>query len=258
MRSVEQDRGDGSTASEERENAEIVALKNGCASTVVLIEKRALIRDCLSRCISADFGAPVMSFPTIDSLEEASAGLQPALIIVSACEGSNDRIEAALHRLSRADYRAPIVVLSDAEDIDEVAGALRSGASGHVPTGTAFDVAVEAMRLVIAGGIFVPGDVLLKARRQNRTTDSNARQVSFTARQNAVLDALRQGKTNKLIAYELNMSESTVKVHVRNIMRKLDARNRTEVAVRAGDFLARRRPNENRGADLGAAGREMP
>ena len=53
-----------------------------------------------------------------------------------------------------------------------------------------------------------------------------------TARQAAVVDALRQGKSNKIIAYELNMRESTVKVHVRNIMKKLNARNRTEVAFR--------------------------
>ena len=52
----------------------------------------------------------------------------------------------------------------------------------------------------------------------------------FTARQAAVIDALRQGKPNKIIAYELKMRESTVKVHVRNIMKKLNATNRTQVA----------------------------
>ena len=52
----------------------------------------------------------------------------------------------------------------------------------------------------------------------------------FTTRQAAVIDALRQGKPNKIIAYELKMRESTVKVHVRNIMKKLNATNRTQVA----------------------------
>ena len=52
----------------------------------------------------------------------------------------------------------------------------------------------------------------------------------FTSRQAAVVEALRKGKANKIIAYELNMCESTVKVHVRSIMKKLKARNRTEVA----------------------------
>jgi DNA-binding NarL/FixJ family response regulator len=60
--------------------------------------------------------------------------------------------------------------------------------------------------------------------------DKSVSDRKFTVRQNAVLQALRQGKANKIIAYELNMRESTVKVHVRNIMRKLKARNRTEVA----------------------------
>ena len=59
----------------------------------------------------------------------------------------------------------------------------------------------------------------------------------FTRRQVAVIDALRKGKANKIIAYELNMCESTVKVHVRNIMKKLNAKNRTEVAYLASGLL---------------------
>lgn len=58
----------------------------------------------------------------------------------------------------------------------------------------------------------------------------------FTPRQIAVLHRLRQGKANKIIAYELAMSESTVKVHVRNIMKKMSATNRTEAAYRAHMF----------------------
>jgi DNA-binding NarL/FixJ family response regulator len=62
----------------------------------------------------------------------------------------------------------------------------------------------------------------------------------FTRRQVAVIDALRKGKANKIIAYELNMCESTVKVHVRNIMKKLNAKNRTEVAYLASGLLQER------------------
>ena len=54
----------------------------------------------------------------------------------------------------------------------------------------------------------------------------------FTARQAAVVEALQRNKANKIIAYELKMRESTVKVHVRNIMKKLHATNRTEVAYK--------------------------
>lgn len=225
---------------EENETAEIVALSNSRVSAVVLIEKRTLVRECLSRCISADFGAPVISFPSVECLHEASAGLKPTLIVVSAFEENNDLLEHAIRGLCSADYNAPIIVLSDAEDIDDVADSLRSGASGHLPTGTALDIAIEAMRLVSLGGLFVPGHSVLRARRQNQDARaSDGEKIAFTTRQNAVLDALCRGKTNKLIAYELNMAESTVKVHVRNIMKKLQARNRTEVAVRIGELGAR-------------------
>jgi len=60
----------------------------------------------------------------------------------------------------------------------------------------------------------------------------------FTTRQAAVIEALKRGKANKIIAYELEMRESTVKVHVRNIMKKLKATNRTEVAYKANLLLS--------------------
>ena len=56
----------------------------------------------------------------------------------------------------------------------------------------------------------------------------------LTERQNAVVDAVRQGKANKVIAHELNISESTVKVHLHNVMKKLRVKNRTAVAIKAG------------------------
>ena len=64
----------------------------------------------------------------------------------------------------------------------------------------------------------------------------------FTSRQIAVIEALRRGKANKIIAHELKMRESTVKVHVRNIMKKLNAKNRTEVAYLANQLAAGRIP----------------
>ena len=64
-----------------------------------------------------------------------------------------------------------------------------------------------------------------------------AQQLSLTTRQIAVLSHLQQGKANKIIAHELRMSESTVKVHVRNIMRKMGATNRTQAAVQGHTTL---------------------
>ncbi len=83
-----------------------------------------------------------------------------------------------------------------------------------------------------------------RAASSRRTACRNAPSPSvqkptalFTTRQAAVVEALKRGKANKIIAYELEMRESTVKVHVRNIMKKLKATNRTEVAYKANLLL---------------------
>jgi DNA-binding NarL/FixJ family response regulator len=86
----------------------------------------------------------------------------------------------------------------------------------------------------MAGGIFAPLDLLLTNSTDRVTTMPVAgRNGRLTSRQMAVLSHLQQGKANKIIAHELSMSESTVKVHVRNIMRKMGATNRTEAAYKA-------------------------
>jgi DNA-binding NarL/FixJ family response regulator len=94
------------------------------------------------------------------------------------------------------------------------------------------------VRLVRAGGVFVPASSLVAARRTTDAGNGAARSTGgiFTARQAAVVDALRRGKANKVIAYELKMRESTVKVHVRNIMKRLKAQNRTQVAYLVGQL----------------------
>src|SRR5262249_7462502 len=126
----------------------------------------------------------------------------------------------------------PMIVLSDVEDPDQIIDAIGRGARGYVPTSVPLEVVVGVMRLVRAGGIFIPASSLMAAKRSNDCTGTSRQSRSglFTARQAAVVEALRRGKANKIIAYELNMRESTVKVHIRNIMKKLKARNRTEVA----------------------------
>jgi DNA-binding CsgD family transcriptional regulator len=89
---------------------------------------------------------------------------------------------------------------------------------------------VQALALVRAGGVFLPANSLLMSQRMTGElpTPSRAGLGMFTTKQAAVIEAIRKGKANKTIAYELNMCESTVKVHVRNIMKKLKARNRTQ------------------------------
>ena len=132
-----------------------------------------------------------------------------------------------------------IVVLSDLEETENVIGAMRLGVAGYLPTSFSVEVASEAIRLVLAGGTFVPASALAFTidHRPYRTkvpvNNVNGAQASiyFTPRQNQVLRHLWEGEQNKTIAHELRMSEGTVKAHINNIMNKLRVRNRTQVVL---------------------------
>ena len=97
-----------------------------------------------------------------------------------------------------------------------------------------FEIAIEVMRFVLAGGTYVPPDHLLAPDRVSLQTPTTLSQPNLlTSRELAVVRAIQEGKSNKVIAYDLNMCLSTVKVHVRNVMGKMNAKNRTDVAMKA-------------------------
>jgi DNA-binding NarL/FixJ family response regulator len=109
---------------------------------------------------------------------------------------------------------------------------LRDGVNGYIPTTLSTPVAIEALRLVWAGGTFIPPDMLGHGPGEGRSGISPADldlnvPIELTVRQHAVLGRLRQGKSNKSIGAELGITEGTVKVYVRQIMKKLGASNRT-------------------------------
>ena len=130
----------------------------------------------------------------------------------------------------------PLVLFSDLDEADDIAEAFKLGIRGYIPTSLPIQQAAEAIRLVSAGGSFLPPSILALSTRAGRvqapsSMEDKLCEKQFTPRQLEVLRRLWQGKQNKLIAYELSMCESTVKVHIRHIMKKLNARNRTQVVL---------------------------
>ena len=107
------------------------------------------------------------------------------------------------------------------------------GARGYIPTSMPYHLAVEAVRYVEAGGTFVPAGNFLPDRGSRKQPAENV----LTERQMKVVEAVSHGFANKQIAHRLKMSENTVKVHLRSIMKKLNVRNRTEVAIVTRNLL---------------------
>lgn len=128
---------------------------------------------------------------------------------------------------------APVVVLSASEDAGHMRKALDCGAAGFIPKSAPREVMLSALRLVLAGGVYLPPELM------QAPPPSPAREAwpddpgVLTERQREVLQRLTQGSSNKQIARDLGLSENTVKVHVAAILRALGASNRTEAALQA-------------------------
>jgi DNA-binding NarL/FixJ family response regulator len=184
-----------------------------------------------------------IGFASVDECLANKDKLQAAIIVI--CAMGLDEREAVnqILKLKERGCLAPVAVMSDANKIDFVMAIIEAGANGFMPADISLEVAAHALRLILAGGQYFPINGLLAVRSaiNERQRAEICSKSMFTKRQIAVIDALRKGKANKIIAYELNMCESTVKVHVRNIMKKLNAKNRTEVAYLANELLLEHR-----------------
>lgn len=134
---------------------------------------------------------------------------------------------------------APVVVISASENLNDIRGALDHGATGYIPKSSSVKVMIGALNLVMSDGIYVPPMAITFAadmgQRRRVTEQQPAAERSglggLTQRQKEVLDCLRAGKSNKQIAYELGLSEGTVKIHVTAIFKSLGVKNRTQAVI---------------------------
>ena len=131
-----------------------------------------------------------------------------------------------------------IVVLSAVQDPANVRKALDLGALGYIPKSAQSDVILNALRLVMSGGIYVPPEILARhevpvpaPRQPGAPSGVSPADMGLTTRQLDVLALMMHGKNNKTICRVLNLAEPTVKNHVTAILKALKVSNRTEAVV---------------------------
>ena len=142
----------------------------------------------------------------------------------------------------------PLVVVSASENGEDARMALDHGAGGFIPKSSSVQIMVSALRLVLAGGVYIPHALLqsgasgLTSNPRDHAASSPSdlgHNINLTQRQRDVLACLRQGKSNKQIAYELGLSEGTVKIHVTAIFKSLNVKNRTQAVISASRYAMR-------------------
>jgi len=223
----------------------------------ILIECRSLTRQCLSAWLEE--AEPDAQIRAHETLEAAIDHQEQFVALVVWCIGGKSMASVGAQRdlddLRERYPSVPLAVLADREEPSDIREALSRGVDGYVPTSLDRQEALEVLRFIRAGGTYVPASALLDAggppekaglpetelamldtaskSKPSPTHDRSSIFDGLTPREADVVERLRQGKPNKVIAHELQISESTVKVFVHRILHKLGAINRTEVAYLA-------------------------
>jgi len=183
--------------------------------------------------------APILEAQSARQADEL-IGRNPDISLVLLDLGLPDRDGfEMLASLRQSHPGIAVVVLSALNDRDNVRKSLDGGAQGFIPKTAAREILLGALRLVLAGGVYIPPELLggapePRAAPPSATADRAGRTPSdlgLTERQLEVLALMMQGKSNKLICRHLNLAEPTVKNHVSSILKTLNVNNRTEAVL---------------------------
>ncbi len=156
------------------------------------------------------------------ALERDSTDLLLLDLKMSDCDGFAGLVAI------RSDWpTVPVVVVSASEDPATVRRALSFGASGFIPKSATLEAMVQALSAVLSGDTWAPE---LKEATEDAMED---RIASLTPAQLKILVGLQQGRLNKQIAYDLGVTEATIKAHLTGVFRKLGVQNRTQAVIAA-------------------------
>ena len=140
--------------------------------------------------------------------------------------------QEALEILKQNSNKTDFVIISGAEDNRTIKTILAAGAKGYIPKRSDTKVLNNALRLILDGGTYVPPN-LIENIASSPLNSKNSGTKNLTYRQSQVLDLIAQGKSNKQIAFDMGVSESTVKLHINALLRSLHVSNRTQAVITA-------------------------
>src|SRR5438128_3490256 len=211
---------------------------------ILVIDDHPLIQEALKHVLAElDASLDLLQAHDASAAHAALAGAPDTdLIVLDLALPGSDGFEL-LSELRHEWPGLPVLVLSATHDHATVQAALDMDAMGFIPKTVNARVLIDALRLVLSGGIYVPTDCLggNGARLRPRPV-MKPEQLGLTIRQADVLKLLVQGKPNKLICRDLRLSEGTVKVHVSAILRALNVHTRTQVVIELARRGVRRDP----------------
>jgi DNA-binding NarL/FixJ family response regulator len=205
------------------------------ASThLVIADDHPLFRDALRQAVASVIPSAKIdeagSFEDLTALLEQNAEVD--LILLDLTMPGISGFSGLIYL--RAQYPAiPVVIVSASDDVATIRRSVDFGASGFIPKRFGVDTLRDAILKIMDGDVWIPSDVDLSSVADPEMTRLRDRLVTLTPQQVRVLMMLSQGLLNKQIAYELSVSEATIKAHVSAILQKLGVESRTQAVIAA-------------------------
>lgn len=195
---------------------------------ILIADDHPLFRDAFKGILLSIYDDAVItekaSFDELMCLESADQfEYDMAFLDLSMPKG--DPYETITH-LNKLNSNTPIVVVSGEESQEVVKNAIASGAIGFLPKSLDTDNLISNLKHILSGAMTIVSPVI--SHHSGKPSGKPSGKGSLTARQSEVFDLMREGNTNKMIARVLDLTEGTVKLHVRAILQALGASNRTE------------------------------
>ena len=201
---------------------------------ILIADDHPLFRDALKNALADGFDA--LDIDEAGSLDEARQVLDEDdrydLILLDLKMPGVQGFSGLMYL--RAQYSSvPIIVISASDDPHVIRSSFEFGASGFVPKSASADSIREALSHVMDGGVWVPAGIDLSSDEDSEASQLATKLSTLTPQQVRVLMMLNEGLLNKQIAYELHVSEATVKAHVSAILQKLGVDSRTQAVILA-------------------------
>jgi DNA-binding NarL/FixJ family response regulator len=206
---------------------------------IVIADDHPLFRGALRQAVSgAVAGSLIVEVGAFSDLTTSlTAGGDTDLVMLDLTMPGVQGFSGLLY-MRAAHPEIPVIVVSANDDPAVIRRCMEFGASGFLPKTTETGLIGEAVRLVLDGGSWTPANVDLGAAGDTETADIVRRLSSLTPQQVRVLMMLSEGLLNKQIAYELSVSEATVKAHVSAILQKLGVDSRTQAVIAASKIAS--------------------
>lgn len=202
---------------------------------VLITDEQSLFRDGLSlrlKQINQDI-AILQSSNLVDMQKILSKEPDIDILIVDIDLAELNAAEI-INKIKNLAPNTKIVAISSSEDTRNIKKILSCGVKGYILKRSDSNILSGALKLILDGGTYIPPAMLDNGIDYNGSSHiSNPLKKNLTNRQSQVLDLIAQGKSNKQIAYDMGVSEATVKLHINALLRSLKVNNRTQAVITA-------------------------